>query len=102
METVRLGTGKRESIYEAADEIWQAKYGPDGSSIAFLMIKAEPGSSDDEPDCRSAERDLWVLALDSRKEVGTRWIAHFNVTRHPTAAWTFQQLREVVMDDQPY
>lgn len=31
-------------------------------------------------------------------EHGTRRLAHFNVTAHPTAAWTLQQLREVLGD----
>jgi transposase InsO family protein len=35
-------------------------------------------------------------------EVGTRRIAHFNVTAHPTADWTLQQFREVVTAEQPY
>jgi putative transposase len=35
-------------------------------------------------------------------EVGTRKIAHFNVTDHPTAAWTLQQFREVITGEQPY
>ena len=35
-------------------------------------------------------------------EVGRRRIAHFNVTRHPTADWTLQQFREVVTGEQPY
>jgi putative transposase len=35
-------------------------------------------------------------------EVGTRRIAHFNVTAHPTATWTLQQFREVMMDEQSY
>jgi transposase InsO family protein len=34
-------------------------------------------------------------------EVGTRRISHFNVTAHPTAAWTLQQFREVITGDQP-
>jgi putative transposase len=29
-------------------------------------------------------------------EVGSRRIAHFNVTAHPTADWTLQQFREVI------
>src|SRR4029453_18033503 len=29
-------------------------------------------------------------------EHGTRRLAHFNVTAHPSAAWTLQQLREVI------
>ena len=35
-------------------------------------------------------------------EVGTRQIAHFNVTAHPTAEWTLQQFREVASDEPPY
>jgi transposase InsO family protein len=35
-------------------------------------------------------------------EVGSRKIAHFNVTAHPTADWTLQQFREVVNGEQPY
>src|SRR5260370_41301072 len=35
-------------------------------------------------------------------EVGTRRIAHFNVTSHPTATWTLQQFREVMMHEQSY
>jgi putative transposase len=31
-------------------------------------------------------------------EVGTRRISHFNVTANPTATWTLQQFREVMMD----
>ena len=33
-------------------------------------------------------------------EVGTRRIAHFNVTEHPTADWTLQQFREVITGEQ--
>ena len=33
-------------------------------------------------------------------EVGSRRIAHFNVTAHPNAAWTLQQLREVISGEQ--
>src|SRR5499427_6746311 len=35
-------------------------------------------------------------------EVGTRRIAHFNVTAHPTASWTLQQFREAVTGEKPY
>jgi transposase InsO family protein len=44
-------------------------------------------------------RVLYVFAL---LEVGTRRIAPFPVTAHPTAAWTLQQFCEVVTGDQPY
>jgi hypothetical protein len=48
--------------------VWDAQYAPDGSSIAFLMTRAEPGGdADDEPDCRGPDRDLWILALGSKK-----------------------------------
>jgi transposase InsO family protein len=35
-------------------------------------------------------------------EVGTRRIIHFNLTPHPTAAWTLQQFRAVITGEQPY
>jgi putative transposase len=35
-------------------------------------------------------------------EVGTRRIVHCNVTAHPTAAWTVQQLREAIPSDHSY
>jgi putative transposase len=44
-------------------------------------------------------RVLYVFVI---LEVGTRKIAHFNVTGHPTADWTLQQFREVITGDQPY
>src|SRR6516225_5104853 len=42
-------------------------------------------------------RVLYVFVL---LEVGTRRIAHFNVTANPTATWTLQQFREIMMDAQ--
>jgi putative transposase len=44
-------------------------------------------------------RVLYVFVI---MEVGTRRIAHFNVTHHPTAAWTIQQFREAITGEQPY
>lgn len=38
-------------------------------------------------------RLLYVLVVI---EHGSRRLVHFNITRHPSAAWTLQQLREVV------
>jgi putative transposase len=35
-------------------------------------------------------------------EIGTRRILHWNVTEHPTAAWTMQQFRSVLTGDEPY
>jgi putative transposase len=35
-------------------------------------------------------------------EVGSRRLVHFNVTSHPTAAWTLQQFREAVDNGQDY
>ena len=42
-------------------------------------------------------RLLYVFAI---MEVGSRRIAHSNVTANPTAAWTLQQFREVIGDEQ--
>ena len=41
-------------------------------------------------------RTLYVFLL---MEVGTRRIVHCNVTAHPPAAWTLQQLREAIPSD---
>jgi putative transposase len=35
-------------------------------------------------------------------EAGSRRIAHYNVTAHPTADWTLQQFREVITGEQSY
>ena len=35
-------------------------------------------------------------------DIGTRQIVHWNVTSHPTAAWTTQQFRMIVPGDQPH
>ena len=44
-------------------------------------------------------RLLYVFVV---MEAGTRRIAHFNVTAHPTEDWTLQQFREVVTGEQAY
>jgi len=44
-------------------------------------------------------RLLYVFVV---MDVGTRRIAHSNVTAHPTAAWTLQQFREVMTGEQPW
>lgn len=43
-----------------------------------------------------------ILYVFVAMEVGSRRIAHFNVTAHPTADWTLQQFREVASGEQPY
>ncbi len=42
-------------------------------------------------------RVLYVLVV---VEIGTRRIAYFNVSEHPTAEWTLQQFREVITGEQ--
>ena len=44
-------------------------------------------------------RVLYVFVV---MEVGTRRIAHFNVTAHPTADWTLQPFREIITGEKPY
>jgi putative transposase len=44
-------------------------------------------------------RLLYVFVL---MEHATRRILHVNVTAHPTASWTLQQLREPIPNDHPY
>jgi putative transposase len=43
-------------------------------------------------------RTLYVFVV---LDVGSRRIIHWNVTAHPTAAWTIQQFRAIVPRDQP-
>jgi hypothetical protein len=43
-----------------------------------------------------------ILYVFVMMEVGSRRILHFNVTSHPTAAWTLQQFREVMDNEQDY
>ena len=43
-----------------------------------------------------------MLYLFTVMEVGTRKILHCNITAHPTAAWSLQQLREALPGDHPY
>lgn len=45
-----------------------------------------------------AFRTMYVFVVF---DVGTRQIVHWNVTEHPTAAWTVQQVRAIVPGDQP-
>jgi hypothetical protein len=35
-------------------------------------------------------------------DIATRRIVHWNPTDHPTSAWTVQQFRGVLTDDEPY
>ena len=44
-------------------------------------------------------RVLYVFVI---LEAGSRRIAHYNVTAHPTADWTLQQFREAITGEQPY
>jgi len=44
-------------------------------------------------------RILYVFVL---MELGRRRILHFNVTDHPSAEWTLQQIREALPDDHPF
>lgn len=42
---------------------------------------------------------LYVFVI---MEIGSRRITHFNVTAHPTGAWTLQQFRDAFSGKEPY
>ena len=65
LETVNVETGKRETIYKGATTIWEAKYSPDGSSIAFMMTDPEDVHTD--RDYGGSVIDLWLLHLNTKK-----------------------------------
>jgi transposase InsO family protein len=44
-------------------------------------------------------RTFYILVV---MEIGSRRILHTNVTSHPTAEWTAQQLRQAIPADHPY
>jgi Tol biopolymer transport system component len=71
LETVNVDTAKHETVYKAASTLWQAKYAPDGRSIAFTMAKLTPrqAADDDEPECGGPQIDLWLLPRGSQKPV---------------------------------
>lgn len=43
-----------------------------------------------------------ILYVFVALEIGSRRLVHFNVTEHPTAEWTLQQLREALPGDKNY
>lgn len=43
-----------------------------------------------------------ILYVFVAMEIGSRRVLHFNVTEHPTAEWTLQQLREALPGDHNY
>ena len=67
LETVNVETGKRETIYKGVTTIWEAKYSPDGSTIAFMMTDSE--DDDSERDFGGSVCDLWLLRLGSKEAV---------------------------------
>ncbi len=52
--------------------------------------------------CVVATATFRILYLFVIMEHGSRRIIHINVTAHPSAAWTLQQLREAIASDHAY
>jgi hypothetical protein len=52
--------------------------------------------------CVVATATFRILYVFLVMEHASRRIIHFNVTAHPTAAWTLQQLREAIPSNHPY
>jgi putative transposase len=52
--------------------------------------------------CMAVTATFRILYVFVVIEHTTRWILHANVTAHPTADWTLQQLREAIPSDHTY
>ena len=52
--------------------------------------------------CVAATATFRILYVFVLMEHASRRIIHLNVTSHPTAAWTLQQLREAIPSDHRY
>ena len=68
LEVLDVGTGKRTLLHKASNVVWDAKYSPDGKSIAYVKTIDAPNSSsesseDDEPDCRGPNKELRIYSL---------------------------------------
>src|SRR5512136_519685 len=50
----------------------------------------------------SVTASLQIVYVFVIMEIATRRLVHFNVTAHPTAAWTLQQFREAINGEQGY
>lgn len=88
--TVRKYMPKRPAGCPRGDQRWSTFLRNHGQGIIacdfFVVVTA-------------TFRLLYVLVVI---EHGSRRLVHFNVTAHPTAAWTLQQLREAVGYDESY
>jgi Tol biopolymer transport system component len=67
LETLNVETRQRATIYRSSAKIWDAKYSPDDSSIAFSITGLD--SIEDLHECGGAVRDLWLLPLRSKRVV---------------------------------
>jgi Tol biopolymer transport system component len=67
LETLNVETRQRATIYRSSAKIWDAKYSPDDSSIAFSITGLD--SIEDLHECGGAVRDLWLLPLRSKQLV---------------------------------
>ncbi len=48
--------------------------------------------------CVAVTATFRVLYVSVAMELGTKRLVHVNVTKHPTAAWTLQQFRELLAE----
>jgi Tol biopolymer transport system component len=68
LEVLDVATGTRTLLHKASNVVWEAKFSPDGTFIAYQKTVGEParsvqGSADDEPDCGSPNTELRLYSL---------------------------------------
>jgi len=75
---------------------------PDPNQRWLTFIKNHAGSIVACDFCTVVTANFRILYVLVVMEIGRRSILHTNVTAHPTAEWTLQQLREALLPEGPH
>jgi len=68
LEVLDVTTGERTVVHETQKVVWDARFSPDGRSIAYLITLHEPPPSD-EPDCTPPTLGLRLYSVAAHSDV---------------------------------